>query len=271
MSEQFTNNLNSMVELLKQLKYTYKDGKIFNAHGSLASYPVLNSKTDAVRVLIEKDNNIVAVEAPLEPLILAWHGKPVKEEEYPINIDGDDANTRVDNLVYLTNGEKAEASKYEPRTEAELKAVLYLMGVHPDEPKEDFSAAKLLSEIATLKKDRASIPLGAVPCMYGDFVFSRMNKALTVKDALVNYSMGLAGEAGETANLIKKHRFHGHAMDVAELVEELGDVMFYVQALCNILDIDIIEVMLHNARKLSIRYPKAFSSKESIERKDVKE
>lgn len=271
MSTTFQQSLTTAVEFLKQLGYTYKDGKIYNKKGVLASYPVLDAKTDAIRIFVEKDGEDVAIEAPLEAIVMAWHGKDVREDAYPTNIDGDESNTNIENLTYAEQGEKVQPPHYRPRTKEELQAALFFMGVHPDAPAESVSCARLLSEIATLKKERASIPLGAVPNMYDDFVASRMNKSLNVRNALTNYAMGLSGEAGEVVDLIKKHMFHGHPLDVATLVDELGDVMFYLQALCNVAGVDLVEVLLCNIRKLTTRYPAGFSNEASLTRKDVKE
>ena len=44
-------------------------------------------------------------------------------------------------------------------------------------------------------------------------------------------AMGLAGEAGETVDMLKKHIGHGHALDLCKLKKELGDVLWYVAAL----------------------------------------
>ena len=40
-------------------------------------------------------------------------------------------------------------------------------------------------------------------------------------------ALGLAGEAGEFANMIKKITAHGHDIAAEKLAEELGDVMWY--------------------------------------------
>lgn len=46
-----------------------------------------------------------------------------------------------------------------------------------------------------------------------------MDPALLACDGL-----GLTGEAGEVAELLKKHVGHGHALDRDKLAKELGDV-----------------------------------------------
>ena len=37
-------------------------------------------------------------------------------------------------------------------------------------------------------------------------------------------ALGLCGEAGEVAEQVKKHYFHGHPLNKAHMIEELGDV-----------------------------------------------
>jgi len=45
------------------------------------------------------------------------------------------------------------------------------------------------------------------------------------------YALGLAGEAGEVVDLLKKSWGHGHPLDVEKLKKELGDALWYVVAL----------------------------------------
>ncbi len=94
-----------------------------------------------------------------------------------------------------------------------------------------------------------------------------MNPDLDVKQATSNYAMGLAGEAGEVVEPLKKHLYHGHSLDIGVLKKELGDVLFYVAALCNTWGVDMGEAMEENIAKLAKRYPNGFSTKASVERK----
>jgi NTP pyrophosphatase (non-canonical NTP hydrolase) len=81
--------------------------------------------------------------------------------------------------------------------------------------------------------------------------------------------VGLAGEAGEVANLIKKGVFHRHGIDTSK-VEELGDTLWYISALCNTLGLDLSTIMHANIEKLKIRYPHGYSSLDSLRRADTK-
>lgn len=91
---------------------------------------------------------------------------------------------------------------------------------------------------------------------------------------LVWNAIGLAGEAGEVAELVKKAVFHRHGIDGAfreKMVKELGDVMWYAAAMCTKLDMDLGVIMEVNIRKLEERYPDGFSSQDSKRRVDVQE
>lgn len=87
--------------------------------------------------------------------------------------------------------------------------------------------------------------------------------------ALVNYALGMAGEAGEAADIVKKHVFHGHALDKEKLVKEIGDVLWYCAATAKTLAVLMSQVMDENNEKLKKRFPDGFSSQDSIARRDV--
>lgn len=80
--------------------------------------------------------------------------------------------------------------------------------------------------------------------------------------------LGITGEAGEVADLIKKHLYHGHDMDYYELVKELGDVLWYVALGCEVAGVDMDYVMQVNIQKLKNRYPDGFNSERSIHREN---
>ncbi len=86
---------------------------------------------------------------------------------------------------------------------------------------------------------------------------------------LAAYALGIAGEAGEVADLVKKHIGHGHPLDVEKLKRELGDVLWYVAGLAELHGIKLSEVATANMLKLETRYPNGFNTADSIARKDV--
>ncbi len=85
---------------------------------------------------------------------------------------------------------------------------------------------------------------------------------------LVNGVIGLCGESGEVVDLVKKQLFHGHSLDINEIKEELGDLMWYVAMCCHALNISLDDVMQGNIEKLKKRYPDGFSEQASINRED---
>ncbi len=82
-------------------------------------------------------------------------------------------------------------------------------------------------------------------------------------------AIGLAGEAGEVADHIKKGVFHRHGIDKDKLVKELGDNLWYIAALCTKLGVTLENVMQLNIDKLRKRYPDGYSSLASLERVDI--
>jgi NTP pyrophosphatase (non-canonical NTP hydrolase) len=88
---------------------------------------------------------------------------------------------------------------------------------------------------------------------------------------LVWNAIGLAGEAGEVCEHIKKGVFHQHGIDQEKLAKELGDVLWYVAALATKAHLDMGEIMQANIDKLRLRYPNGYSSQDSQRRVDVQE
>lgn len=91
--------------------------------------------------------------------------------------------------------------------------------------------------------------------------------ALDQNDArLAIAGMGLSGEAGEVVDYLKKVVGHKHSLDKDTLVKELGDVMWYVAEICNVIGVDMADVAERNIDKLAKRYPEGFSTERSVNR-----
>ena len=65
-------------------------------------------------------------------------------------------------------------------------------------------------------------------------------------------ALGLAGEAGEVANKVKKYMRDGH-LDTMDLAKELGDVLWYVAMVANDIDFDLSQIAELNIQKLNSR------------------
>ena len=96
----------------------------------------------------------------------------------------------------------------------------------------------------------------------------RTSGNLTSWDKVRNGCYGLNGEAGECIDILKKTEFQGHAFDSMKMVDELGDVLWYVAQLATGLGVTLEYVAQHNVDKLLARYPDGFDSEKSIHRKE---
>ena len=76
------------------------------------------------------------------------------------------------------------------------------------------------------------------------------------KEDLTHAVMGLSAEAGELMDEFKKWRFYndGRSFPQKRLEEELGDVLYYVFALCHELRVKPEDIMWMNRNKLRERY-----------------
>lgn len=72
---------------------------------------------------------------------------------------------------------------------------------------------------------------------------------------LCHASLGLVGECGEVVEHIKKHLFHGHQLNIQEILMELGDVYYYLAALECELGVIREQAELRVQEKLMRRYP----------------
>ena len=74
-------------------------------------------------------------------------------------------------------------------------------------------------------------------------------------------TLGLAGEAGEVANIVKKiQRDHGGVINEeirAKLKDELGDVLWYISACADELGLTLAQVAEFNVQKLAKRHNRA--------------
>ena len=90
---------------------------------------------------------------------------------------------------------------------------------------------------------------------YNVLAVRTLNDLGNFKNNLVHMALGITGEAGEVADVIKKHYAYGKTLDVQHLVEEVGDIMFYLNGLLAEVDVEWSEVLELNIKKLEARYP----------------
>jgi NTP pyrophosphatase (non-canonical NTP hydrolase) len=71
---------------------------------------------------------------------------------------------------------------------------------------------------------------------------------------LLHMAVGIAGEAGELLDAVKKAAVYGKPLDHDNVVEELGDLEFYMAGLRDALALDRSTTLAANVSKLSKRY-----------------
>ena len=90
----------------------------------------------------------------------------------------------------------------------------------------------------------------------------------TEERLILNGVMGLCGEAGECIDIVKKHMFQGHDLDVGKLVDEASDCLWYIASIASGLGITMEDIAVHNVEKLKKRYPNGFSTENSKNRSE---
>ena len=89
---------------------------------------------------------------------------------------------------------------------------------------------------------------------------------LTASELLLNSALGLCGESGEVADLVKKHRFQGHELDIEHIAKEIGDVAWYLAVGAYAIGYDFETILQMNVDKLKARYPNGFTADRSLHR-----
>ncbi len=105
---------------------------------------------------------------------------------------------------------------------------------------------------------------------YQKLAMMTLNKELSNEQTLLNGCMGLCGESGEVIDLLKKHLSQGHDLNKEKMIEEIGDVAWYIAEIAYALNVDLETVLTRNIEKLKKRYPEGFSVERSLNRENEK-
>ena len=83
---------------------------------------------------------------------------------------------------------------------------------------------------------------------------------------LLHVGMGLATEAGEFVDQLKKHIFYGKELDLVNLGEEIGDTEWYCAVGADALNQRLSHILFQNIAKLEARFPEKFTEEEANSR-----
>ena len=118
---------------------------------------------------------------------------------------------------------------------------------------------------------------------FKDMVAALVKPGQDIKDSLtaedchnLHMIMGLSGEVGELTDALKKSIMYNKPLDRENVVEEIGDIMFYLEGLMQSLSISGQECIEANMNKLltgeKARYKLGvYSDKQAQDRADKKE
>lgn len=86
---------------------------------------------------------------------------------------------------------------------------------------------------------------------------------------LIHMIMGVVGEAGELLDAIKKHTMYNKPLDLDNVIEELGDIEFYLEGIRQTLNLNRIDILNTNINKLTKRYSSGtFTNEQAQQRAD---
>lgn len=71
---------------------------------------------------------------------------------------------------------------------------------------------------------------------------------------LLHGALGIAGEGGEVADLVKKHIFCGTPLDKIDFIGEVGDTLWYIPVALDAIGATMEEAMAANVAKLRFRH-----------------
>lgn len=95
-------------------------------------------------------------------------------------------------------------------------------------------------------------------------------ESLTAAQAhLLHMAVGVSGEAGELIDAVKKATIYNKSLDITNVIEELGDLEFYMQGLRDALGISREATLVANCDKLAKRFSIGkYTDKQAQERAD---
>lgn len=85
------------------------------------------------------------------------------------------------------------------------------------------------------------------------------------QDMLYHAVFGLNAESGEVSGILQKI-YQGHPFDKNHMTKELGDCLWMIAEICQVLEINLEDVARTNIEKLKDRYPYGFDPNRSLHR-----
>lgn len=93
------------------------------------------------------------------------------------------------------------------------------------------------------------------------------NIELTLAEKENHALFGMASEVGEIHSIYQKV-YQGHTMDYHRVIDEMGDLMWFMAELADAIGVSLDDVADHNIAKLRKRYPQGFDVEHSVHREE---
>jgi NTP pyrophosphatase (non-canonical NTP hydrolase) len=90
-------------------------------------------------------------------------------------------------------------------------------------------------------------------------------KVHAIDSDIIHGAAGCVTEAAELMDAVKKAMFYGKPLDHVNILEELGDLQWYIALIANKLGYSFEDdIWPKNIQKLKIRYPEKFESEQAL-------
>lgn len=272
------DNLPVFVEMLKSRGYHIgEDGHIRSPKGALCSKLMRNGY-----YMTSAQYNKKIWYFMEHRVVWCWYNGPIPDGLVINHKDFNKANNRIGNLEVVTQKENTEYSrcnmrpkrgeqntraKFTNKQASAIKALGNICGWTDAQIADIVGCSKVnVCRIRNGKRYPDAIEPETIMSVYSTIVDFTRNKKIGKIEELKNYSMGLCGEVGEAVDLLKKYLYHGKEINPVDIILELGDVLYYICAICNVLGVDFDELMLNNNAKLIARYGNGYSIEKSNNR-----
>ncbi len=87
---------------------------------------------------------------------------------------------------------------------------------------------------------------------------------------ILHAQLGISSESGEIADAVKKSLAYRQPLDLLNIKEECGDLLWYISLMLEGCGYTLEDCMAENIDKLKLRYPEKFTEQDAFERKDKK-
>lgn len=83
---------------------------------------------------------------------------------------------------------------------------------------------------------------------------------------LLHGAAGACTEAGELMDIVKKKTFYGKSVDWTNVIEESGDILWYLAIVARASGVSLDQIAAINIAKLRARYPNRFETDKALNR-----